>query len=46
MNALLEASVQFIQLGLLMVVVVQNFSLRARVKALAAKLDALKPGGT
>jgi hypothetical protein len=38
MNALLDAAVQFIQMGLLLILVVQNFSLRARLKAIEEKL--------
>jgi hypothetical protein len=38
MDALLDASVQFIQVGMLLVVAVQNFGLRARLKAIEAKL--------
>ena len=34
MNALLDAAVQLIQVGLLLIVVVQNFGLRARLKRL------------
>ena len=36
MNAILDASVQ--QVGMLLVVVAQNFALRARLRALEAKL--------
>jgi hypothetical protein len=39
MNAILDASVQFIQLGLIFIVLVQNFSLRAHVKAIEEKLN-------
>jgi hypothetical protein len=38
MNAILDAAVQFIQMGLLLIVVVQNFGLRARLKAMEEKL--------
>lgn len=38
MDALLDASVQLIQVGLLLVVVAQSFGLRARLKALEEKL--------
>ena len=38
MDALLDASVQLIQLGLLFFVVTQNFSLRKRLKAIEKKL--------
>jgi hypothetical protein len=38
MNALLDASVQLIQVGLILVIVAQNFGLRARLKAIEAKL--------
>jgi hypothetical protein len=39
MNALLDASVQFIQMGLLFIVIMQNLNLRARIKALEDKLN-------
>jgi hypothetical protein len=38
MNAILDASVQLIQLGLLWIVVTQNFGLRKRLKAIEEKL--------
>jgi hypothetical protein len=38
MNAILDASVQLIQVGMLLVVVAQNFALRARLRAIEAKL--------
>jgi hypothetical protein len=38
MNAILDASVQLIQMALLLGVVVQNFGLRARLKAIEQKL--------
>ena len=39
MNLVLDAAVQFIQMGLLLIVIVQNFALRARLKAIEGKLD-------
>ena len=38
MDALLDASVQLIQVGLLLTIAVQNFGLRARLRAIEAKL--------
>ena len=38
MDALLDASVQLIQVGLMLAVVAQNFGLRRRLKAIEAKL--------
>jgi hypothetical protein len=38
MDAVLDASVQLIQMGLLLVVIAQNFALRARLRAIEAKL--------
>jgi|KBSMisStandDraft_5_1062788.scaffolds.fasta_scaffold755744_2 hypothetical protein len=46
MDAILDASMQFIQLGLLMLVLVVCFGLRARLKAVEEKLDALTRRGT
>jgi hypothetical protein len=43
MNALLDASVQLIQVGLLLILIAQNFGLRARLKRLE---DAFKGRGT
>ncbi len=39
MNAFLDASVQFIQLGLLLVLITVNLGLRKRLKAIEEKLD-------
>ncbi len=39
MNALLDASVQLIQIALLLGLVAQNFELRARLKAIEEKLS-------
>jgi|1185.fasta_scaffold118896_2 hypothetical protein len=36
--AMLDASVQFIQMGLLFVLIAQNFRLRARLMSIEAKL--------
>jgi hypothetical protein len=38
MNAILDASVQLIQVGLLLILVALNFGLRARLKAIEKKL--------
>ena len=38
MNAFLDAAVQFIQMALLLIVVAQNFGLRARLKRLEDRL--------
>jgi hypothetical protein len=38
MNAVLDASVQLLQVGLLFILVVQNFGLRRRLKAIEAKV--------
>jgi hypothetical protein len=38
MDAVLDASVQLIQVGLLLLLVALNFGLRARLKAIEAKL--------
>jgi hypothetical protein len=42
MNVNLDASVQLIQLSCLLILVVQNFGLRRRLKAIEAKLAARK----
>ena len=39
MDAFLDASVQLIQLGLLFIVITQNFSFRKRLKAIEEKLS-------
>ena len=39
MNAILDASVQLIQMTLLLILVAQNFGLRARLKAIEEKLS-------
>ena len=46
MNVVLDAGVQFIQLGFLLFVIVQNFGLRARLKAIEEKLETDKSRGT
>jgi|tagenome__1003787_1003787.scaffolds.fasta_scaffold6197108_1 hypothetical protein len=46
MNLVLDAAVQFVQVGFLLLVIVQNFGLRARLKAIEEKLAANKPRGT
>jgi hypothetical protein len=38
MDAVLDASVQLVQMGILLVIAVQNFGLRARLRAIEAKL--------
>lgn len=38
MDAVLDASVQLIQVGLLLLIAMQNFGFRARLKAIEAKL--------
>jgi hypothetical protein len=38
MDALLDASVQLVQVGILLVIAAQNFGLRARLRAIEAKL--------
>ena len=38
MHIVLDAAVQFLQVGLLLLLVVQNVGLRARLKAIEAKL--------
>jgi hypothetical protein len=42
MDALLDASVQLIQVGILLVIAVQNFGLRRRLRAIEAKLGVPK----
>lgn len=39
MDLVLDAAVQFVQVGLLLVVVALNFDLRARIKRLEEKLS-------
>jgi hypothetical protein len=39
MNAILDALVQVIQVALLLILVAQNFGLRARLKAIEEKLS-------
>jgi hypothetical protein len=39
MNAILDASVQLIQVGMLLILIALNFGLRARLKAIETKLD-------
>jgi len=39
MNAILDASVQLIQMVLLLALIAQNFGLRARLKAIEEKLS-------
>ena len=39
MDAILDASVQLIQMGLLLILIAMNYGLRARLKAIEAKLD-------
>ena len=43
MNEILDAGVQFIQVGILILLVVLHFGLRARLKAIEERLDASKP---
>ena len=38
MDAILDASVQLIQVGLLLILIAMNYGLRARLKAIEAKL--------
>ena len=45
MDAFLDASVQLIQLCLLFIVITQNFSLRARLKAVERQLGAENQDG-
>ena len=42
MNEILDAGVQFIQVGLLLVLILLTFGLRARIKALEDKLNSKK----
>ena len=38
MDAILDASVQLIQVGLLLILIAMNYGIRARLKAIEAKL--------